>query len=1006
MARRGRFGRATTGSSNLSSFISGLVQQSISMNERALINAFNDQTMFQGGVPNSGDIESYVSSRIEGLDPNSAEYAYYMNMLETAKRQERGRQAQSAATSFNVTMGDSFGDFYDQISGLLQDGDLSESERQEFESLLTQKTAEYVDIVSGQYKNGAVTYEELLSKTDAAIGLLEGTVQENAIVLRADAIMSREAQSLDNGSISVDEFKARSQASFRGLDPEAPVSWDLNNKLFTTIWNREIDGQYGKVLAAQDKPTGTKIKKTQAYLEWARGKLSDLEASGVTGGELYDTIKNNIRSYQNNLSDLRVQAGNELYASRKGRAESSRSVLDQFAAQASLYVSGAAADKLRDLTGGVTLNNLLSIDPFAMVRYFDINPSAQADFDAALLQYRDDSKSLVATAKAIGAGTAEAMSLRNDAVEIARYTKQDTTLEDYEDAYDKKLQLIGRARGDDSVIEAINSDWLKFLQGKDSGSFGKGISPAGSSAFAALVGNEVAVYELGKAGASIENIGTTLLDYIQDTYPEAKERGITNSQLESEFAAKTAQNSQLLKDGKAVVVVGANGVGNTVGIRQADQSKGEFIFAEKNANGVIRPTIHQGVPVNGTSGGSEIEGAQWGWYYPATKTWVDRNGKTYTKPPIQMRNGGAPEYDENGNPTRVTFELASTAVDQGKLAEGVTPTSAARYPAVDEKGNSTAVEISRGAAIVGTMSWMSQGVPAVINKNTLDAITYSFTEEEKADIEGQVQIYNERIGRFDVGYGESRLTPETTTGSSATSDPNTFDKFLGSSSTEGGKPKYASIIAPGAKPGTWVYKRVNYADAYEQVRPGVFVRKDSATAIGDPKTGAAAPEANQFFPKTIDVSQLVDTPAIKPYVDSGLIKTPNASGASTTDIVQNYFFRNSGVSSINNRDIAESRARTGSGSITPIQTPTNLMVAQPIVDFRASERASLGTVGVTGGISTLKPISLSAPANSLTSQPIVDFRASERASLGTIGITPIKPISPISTAPIGKIGGR
>lgn len=75
MARRGRFGRATTGSSNLSSFISGLVQQSISMNERALFNAFQDQTEYGGAVPTGTDIEAYVDSRLQGLDPNSAEYS-------------------------------------------------------------------------------------------------------------------------------------------------------------------------------------------------------------------------------------------------------------------------------------------------------------------------------------------------------------------------------------------------------------------------------------------------------------------------------------------------------------------------------------------------------------------------------------------------------------------------------------------------------------------------------------------------------------------------------------------------------------------------------------------------------------------------------------------------------------------------------------------------------------------------------------------------------------------
>lgn len=944
MARRGRFGRATTGSSNLSGFISNLVQQSISMNERALLNAFQDQTEYNGSVPQGADIEAYIDSRLEGLDPNSSEYAYYVNMRENALRQERGRQAQAVTTSFNASMGDNFGEFYDQISELLRSGDLSEDERIEYQALLANKTAEYVDIVAKQYKNGSVTYEELLSKTDSAIGLLEGTPQENALVLRADAIMDREAASLNNGSLSGDEYKNRVLAAFGGIDPESPTAFDLKDKLFTTIWNREIDKEYGKVLAAQDKPTGTQIKKTENYLAWARSKLADLAAEGITGGELYDTIQNNIRSYANTLSGLREKAGNELYKAREANTKASRDVLDAFAAQAAVYVTGAAASSLRTMTEGVTLNSLLAADPFAMVRYFDINPSAQADFDAALSEYRDNAKGLVATAKSIGADSGEAMSLRNDATEIARYTRQDTTLEDYEDAFDKKLELIGKANGDDSVIESINKDWLKFLSGQSTGFFGKGIAPTSSSVFAGLISNERAVYEVGAAGGEIGAIGSTLLDYI---IPRQAADGDprTNSQLESENAAKTTQMSTLLKEGKAVRFVDASGVGTTIGIRQADQGAGEFMFAERNANGNVRATIRQGIPVVGTLRGSEIKNATWGYYYPDTKIWVGSDGKTYTKPPIQMRNGGAPEFDANGNPTRVTFELNEAAVDGNKLIKGADLSTAVRYR------NEKPVEVAQSVAIVGQEAWRTGDARSVITKQTLDAITYSFSEEQKTAIENDVAIYNERAGRFDVGYGESRLTKEQT----PANVPNAFDQFLGSGAVENGKQKTASIIAQGATPGSWVFKRVNYADAYEQVSPGVFVRKESATAIGDPKTGEAAPESKQFFPKTIDVSKLVDTPSIKPYVDSGVVKVPQSSGADTSTAIQSYFFRNSNISSAANPDIAASRIKT----MTPIQTPTSLMSAQPIVDFRASERASL--TGTSTPISLLSPINIQKP---------------------------------------------
>lgn len=994
MARRGRFGRATTGSSNLSSFIGGLIKQSIEMNERALFNAFQDQTQYGGAVPTGADIESYVGSRLEGLDPNSAEYAYYVNLRETALRQERARNVNAAVDAFDASMGDNFNDMYDEISSLLASGDLSDAERREFEAVLTSKTADYIGIVNGQYANGSVSYEELLEKTDSAIGLLEGTVQENALVSRADAILDREGASLKTGQISADEYRSRSQAAFRGIDPNSPTTFDLNSKLFTNIWNSQVDEQVRKMTAVQEKGTGKRINRTEKYLDWARSQLDGLKASGVNGGDLYNTIMDSITSYSNTLSQLKEQAGNELYKSREAKAEQSRAVLDQFASQAAIYVSGAAGQSLKALTEGITLDELLEKDRFAMIRYFEINPSAQAEFNSALEEYRSDSKALVATAKAIGADPSDAMTMRNEARTIAEYSGQDTALEDYEDAYDKKVGLVGQAQGDDSVIEKINQEWLKFLKGQPTPSFGKGI--AKSDVFQSLIDNEAVLYEYGNSGQEISNLGLTFLDVILPPSKDENKNTVLPTAAEAKNAALTTTNAQLLRDGKAAVYINAEGVGETIGLRQADQANGEFTFAEKNANGVVRTTIRQGVKVIGTSNGSEVEDSLWGYYYPDTKVWVERStGDTFTIPPIKMRNGGAPEYDNNGNPIRITFDINPDKLDP-KSKTGIV--DAAAYPrtsAFDPRDPSRGgnpdgfIKVSKGAAVVGTMTWMSQ-TPAVINDNTKKAISSSFGDADKAEIEDQISIYNERVGRFDVGYGESRLTKETPSGS-VQDGASLFDKFLGSGSTQNGKPSYASIIVQGAKPGTWVYKRVTYKDAYDEVRPGVFERKDSATAIGDPKTGALAPESQQFFPKTINVSGSLDSPKIKPYVASGAVTAPKSATPSIGDGAQNYFFRNSAVPSIANKDIAQARA----GLVEPIKAALSPVSAQPLVDFRAGERAPLS------GIVT--PISITKPQTVGLGSPILASTAgdSTKERMGRVTGISAPSIPRVPSTPIG-----
>jgi hypothetical protein len=296
---------------------------------------------------------------------------------------------------------------------------------------------------------------------------------------------------------------------------------------------------------------------------------------------------------------------------------------------------------------------------------------------------------------------------------------------------------------------------------------------------------------------------------------------------------------------------------------------------------------------------------------------------------------------------------------------------------------------------------MDQSRPAVIPDKTLEAITYSFTEEEKADIQSQVQIYNERIGRFDVGYGESRLTPEKAP-EALESLTVAFDKFLGSGSTDAGVPRTASLITRGSD-GKSYYSRISFADAYTQTSPGVFVRKESATAV-DALYSRPIDEAKQFFPKVIDVSKLTNSATVKPYVDSGLVKTPKATTTSTPEGAQNYFFRNSAVPSMNNRDITERRTAT----LTPIAAPTNLLSSQPIIDFRASERASLGTLGASTTIKTFAPIAVKQPQGLGVGSPAIqgvsgDSLLERRNVLAGLGTTPA---TTPTVAPIGRIGGR
>jgi hypothetical protein len=62
MARRGRFGRSETGSSNLSATIASLIRQQQEAEERVFMNAFYDGTEYNGKVPTMSDVISFYEN--------------------------------------------------------------------------------------------------------------------------------------------------------------------------------------------------------------------------------------------------------------------------------------------------------------------------------------------------------------------------------------------------------------------------------------------------------------------------------------------------------------------------------------------------------------------------------------------------------------------------------------------------------------------------------------------------------------------------------------------------------------------------------------------------------------------------------------------------------------------------------------------------------------------------------------------------------------------------------
>ena len=977
MARRGRFGRATSGSANLSSFISNLIQNSIQRNESALLNAFNDQTMFGGAVPNAGDIEAYVNSRTAGLDPNSSEFAYYQNMLENAKRADRSRTANSAAASFDATSGDSYEDFYSQVSGLLGE-DLSPEERQEFEALLSEKSADFVDVVGDMYSAGSVSFDELLSKTDIALGRLSGSNLENAIVSRADKIITREGTSFSNGQVTKEGYRTAVDTALRGLDEGSPTTSDLKVKYHTLVWNAEESNKYRKVLNAGRKGTGAEIKATKAYIDWAQEQLAALEADGLGQSELANkTIRNTIASYRDNLSELQVRAGNEAYTARKSDAQNAEAALNEFASLAATYVTGANMADLQDQVGGVTIDAVLKKDPFALVRYFDLFPEEQARFDAAYADYKDAANAFRETAKATGAGTkGDVATIRSNMKRIGEFAGQDTAIEDYEDAYDIRVQKVAEANGDDSVLQRINREWLSFLSGQNTTTFGKGIATTPNAQIGGLIQNERDIYRAGVEGVAVQGFGNTLRDF---TMPRA-ETGRTNTEVEADNAAKTRANAEAIETGRSVRFIDANGIGSTIPSREVNRLNGEFMFLEKNASGINVPTIRQGVPVVATALGQEA--GTWGYHFPDKGLWVDGDGKTYTKPPFKVSNGGFPETDADGNPTRVTFQIDP---EVREIPTGRNPAEFALY-------SDDAVDVSIVKASLPPVSAGFSG--AGFNLKGVDAIRNSLTPDEQKEFDQQVQEIRTQSAEFNAfRAGERNLGYDRKANVDAAAAVDVFDRFIGNSSKIDGVARRAEILslAPN-KQAKWRY--MNYADAYVEKSPGVFVRKPEATEVST--FGKPLDEKSQYFPAVIDVSKSISDPKVAPFV-----KTPKGT-TSGPSVSQDFFFRN------------VSRGRDG-GMTTGVKPPTPVSsVAAMTSSMRPGDTysetfASVRPRASVAPVKALASLFPTAPVQAMGAQFGLKFSEGDTQSEAIGMLRALEPkvskVTPVTTRVAGRIGG-
>lgn len=966
MGRQGRFGRSETGAQNLSSFIRGLVEQSNALNERALLNAFQDQTYYQGGIPGSGDVEAYVEDVTQGMDPNSPQYAYYMNMLENAKRLERQRQAESATQSYDVSGGDNYEEFYGQISDMLGDPELSAEERQNLESLLIKKTEQFVNIVASEYTAGITSLDELMSRTDVAIGRLSGQNQENALLSRAGSIVSRETQSLENGTIDVARFKEITSIAMRGVEAGSPAAFDIGIGIQAAIWNKEKDKFDVALARSNNKGNQAKINANKNYIDWAKGRLAELEANGLGNSDMADKIRGDIAGKRTDLNAARVAAYNAGYANRKDEVLSVEAKINDLMQQIPLFVGGEKVTFNIDTVFGTSINNAIGAAA-EVIKYLDFDPAAREKFDALMEEYRGATADFYQYASANGAG-AEAAGYKQRMKQIRAMTGQDTAMEDYEDARDIRLDLIARANGNDASIQAVNEQWLDFLSGKQTQYFGKGIAKPTDGFTDALINNEKALYESGRSGTPITGIGATMMGYYErDTKLPEGYRG-TIEDFEAEQAAATNANAKGLADGTMVLGTAPDGTPATIPARPADQGKGEFTFLVTDDRGITRAAIVRGVPVVGVERG--VPGETWGYYYPDQKVWVaSEDGTVYKRPPFAPANGGSIEIDSDGNP-RVRVDMAPGTINRAGdgAGGGFVPQHPKPTDGSGKEVDSSIIDYA-DAVFNGKTTVQSGFTPAgFATVGAYKAILSTVSPDKQEEIkqaavnyqEGQ-RLWNEfRAGERNINVQEEQNAVKA------------FDTFLGAKSNINGKQFRKEVLVVRGNQPEW--RSIQYRDAYTQVEPGLFVRKVEATEVNS--FGKKLDEGSQTFPEVIDVRNVQNDPAVKPFV--GSLVTPKGGLKTATPSVD-YFFRQVGGRSYAGDTVSEGRAMLLAAQKAGTATPRAVTTTPISLPGYASPTYGGVSTKTTTGISSV-PLGMAIPKFTTPTSPVL--AAANMAGLG------------------------
>lgn len=230
MARRGRFGRAEAGSSNLSSLIQQLIREQKAAEERLLLEAFYNGTVLYGKVPSIQDVIAFYKdlANLGGFEENSLEYQALLQKIEAANNFDIKRDYNQLMADFEQSGGAN----YEQVMGFLNGRAQDSTDQNDLEA-----------------------YQSAVSATQKAY-----------VGYRGNDLVA--------GLITATEYRSLTQGVIAGMDPNDPLRGQLVSTAFNYEWSAEKSKWDNRLVA------GTVT--LNEYVNWVKGFRQDLLTNGIS----------------------------------------------------------------------------------------------------------------------------------------------------------------------------------------------------------------------------------------------------------------------------------------------------------------------------------------------------------------------------------------------------------------------------------------------------------------------------------------------------------------------------------------------------------------------------------------------------------------------------------------------------------------------------------------------------------------------------------------------------